>query len=160
MGNIHPSVYIADGARLVGDVELAKDCSVWYNAVIRADDNPIKIGERTNIQDNCVLHVSSWSGLTIGRDVTIGHGAIVHGCTVGDNTLIGMGAIVMNDAKVGNNCIIAAGAIVTERTVIPDGYLALGTPARVVRPLTQEDTDRINKSAIDYSNHAKSLLNS
>ena len=152
---IDDSVFAAEGARIVGDVTIGEGCGIWYNAVLRADEKPIVIGKNTNIQDNCVLHVSFWNGLTIGDNVTVGHAAIVHGCTVGNNTLIGMGSIIMNDAVIGDNCIIGAGALVTERTEIPSGYLAVGSPAKVVRKLTDEEIERNKKSAELYAKMAR-----
>ena len=119
---------------------------MWYNAVLRGDDGAIVVGEDTNIQDCAVLHEKT----TVGRGCTIGHGAIVHGCTVGDNTLIGMGAVVLNGAKIGNNCIVGAGALVTGKMDAPDGSMILGSPAKVVRPLTPEEIERNRRSARHY----------
>ena len=119
MVQIHPSTYVAPGAQILGDVEIGSECGIWYNAVIRGDSDTIRIGNRTNIQDLCVLHVDRDFHLTIGDNVTVGHGAIVHGCTVGNNVLIGMGAIILNGAAIGDNCIIGAGALVTEGAQIP-----------------------------------------
>ncbi len=144
------STLVFPGAVVVGDVKLGEDCSVWYNAVIRGDEAPIVIGDGSNVQDNAVLHVSEGHPLTVGRDVTVGHGAILHSCTVGDNTLIGMGAIVLDDAVIGRNCIIAAGALVTGRTVIPDGSMVMGSPAKVKRELTQEEMAGIAENARVY----------
>ena len=120
MSNIDKSVYVATGAIITGDVTIAEDCSIWYNAVIRGDEYPITIGSRSNIQDNAVVHVGAGHSCIIGQNVTVGHGAIVHGCTVGDDTLIGMGAIILNGARIGKNCIIGAGALVSEGKEIPD----------------------------------------
>ena len=130
---------IAFNAFVCGDVTLGQDASVWYNAVVRGDDAAIKIGDRSNIQDGCVLHIDRFHPLTVGNDVSVGHGAVLHGCTIGDGTLIGMGSTVLNDAVVGKNCIIGAGSLVTQGTVIPDGHLAFGNPAKVRRPLTEEE---------------------
>lgn len=129
------TVVLLPGAKVSGDVTLGDGCSVWYNAVIRGDEAPIFVGENTNVQDNAVLHTSDGTPLVIGKGVTVGHSAILHSCTVGDNTLIGMGAIVLDGAAVGRDCIVGAGALVTGGTVIPDGHMALGSPARVTRPL-------------------------
>ena len=155
---IEKNVFIAEGARIVGDVTIGEGCGIWYNAVLRADEKPIVIGKNTNIQDNCVLHVSFWNGLKIGDNVTVGHSAIVHGCTVGNNTLIGMGSIIMNDAVIGDNCIIGAGALVTEKTEIPSGSLALGSPAKVVRQLTDEEIKRNTMSAELYAQMAAKYI--
>ena len=150
MSKIDPSVFIAAGAHVVGNVEISKDCSVWYNAVIRADNSTLFIDEGTNIQDNCMLHVDFGRKCRIGKNVTIGHNAIVHGCNVGDNTLIGMGAIVMNDANVGRNCIIGAGAVVTGGSEIPDGSLVLGIPAKVRGQLEEGQIAANKKNAAHY----------
>ena len=139
-------VLITEGARVVGDVTLAKGVSVWYNAVIRGDEGAITVGEDTNIQDCTVLH----EAVTVGRGCTVGHGAILHGCTIGDNVLIGMGAIVLNGAKIGSNCIVGAGALVTGKMDAPDGSMILGSPAKVVRPLTEEEIEGNRVFARDY----------
>lgn len=144
------NVVILPGAKVSGDVSFGEGCSVWYNAVIRADTNCIRIGRNVNIQDNVVLHSGRDYPITLGDGVTVGHGAIVHGCTVGDNCLVGMGAILLNGVVLGKNCIVGAGALVTGRTVIPDGSMVLGSPARVVRPLTQEEIDGIRKGNDQY----------
>ena len=144
------STLILPGAAVVGDVTLGEDCSIWYNAVLRADEDSITIGDGSNVQDNAVLHVTQGHPLTIGRDVTVGHGAILHSCTVGDNTLIGMGAIVLDDAVIGNNCVVAAGALVTGRTVIPDGSMVMGSPAKVKRELTAQEMEGIRQNAQVY----------
>ena len=139
-------VLICEGACVAGDVSLAKGVSVWYNAVLRGDEGAISIGEDTNIQDCAILHEST----SVGRGCTVGHGAILHGCTVGDNTLIGMGAIVLNGAKIGDNCIVGAGALVTGKMDAPAGSMILGSPAKVVRPLTEEEIESNRASARDY----------
>lgn len=140
------NVLICDGAVVVGDVRLGKGVNIWYNAVLRADEGAITVGEGTNIQDCAVMHEET----TVGAGCTIGHSAIVHGCTVGDNTLIGMGAIVLNGAKIGNNCIVGAGALVTGKMDAPDGSMILGSPAKVVRPLTEEEIEGNRRSAEGY----------
>ena len=132
------SVVVMDGARVVGNVRMGPGCSVWYNAVIRAEQD-VTIGRDTHVQDNAVIHVSEGHPVHIGDGVSIGHGAIVHGCTVGDNSLVGMGAIILDGAVVGRDCIIGAGALVTQGMVIPDGCVACGSPARVRRAMTEED---------------------
>ena len=140
------NVLICPGAAVVGDVTLASGVSVWYNAVLRGDEGPITVGENTNLQDCVIVHEAT----AVGRGCTVGHGAILHGCTVGDNTLIGMGAIVLNGAKIGSNCIVGAGALVTGKLDAPDGSLILGSPAKVVRPLTEEEIEGNRSSAQDY----------
>lgn len=146
----HRSTVIFPGAVVVGDVNLGQNCSVWYNAVIRADEATITIGDDSNVQDNAVLHVSHDRPLKLGKGVTVGHGAILHSCAVGDNSLIGMGAIVLDGAVVGKNCLVAAGALVTGGTVIPDGSLVMGSPAKVKRPLTGEEIDGNRRNALGY----------
>ena len=153
--DIHPSAFVAPGAVVRGEVHLAENSSVFYNAVLRGDRAPISIGEGTNIQDNCVVHVEYDLPVTVGKNVTVGHGAILHGCTVGDETLIGMGAIVLNGAQIGKGCLIGAGALVTQNAVIPDGCMAVGSPARVKRPLTPEEMDGLRQSAADYRQEAQ-----
>lgn len=153
--DIHPSAFVAPGAVVRGEVHLAENSSVFYNAVLRGDRAPISIGEGTNIQDNCVVHVEYDLPVTVGKNVTVGHGAILHGCTVGDETLIGMGAIVLNGAQIGKSCLIGAGALVTQNAVIPDGCMAVGSPARVKRSLTPEEMDGLRRSAADYRQEAQ-----
>lgn len=153
--DIHPSAFVAPGAVVRGEVHLAENSSVFYNAVLRGDRAPISIGEGTNIQDNCVVHVEYDLPVTVGKNVTVGHGAILHACTIGDETLIGMGAIVLNGAQIGKSCLIGAGALVTQNAVIPDGCMAVGSPARVKRPLTPEEMDGLRQSAADYRQEAQ-----
>lgn len=158
MKNIAEWVYIAEGAKIIGDVTIGEDSSVWYNAVIRGDSNSIVIGENSNVQDNAVLHTSHSHALTIGDNVTIGHGAIVHGCAIGNNVLVGMGAIVLDGAVIEDNCIIGAGALVTQNKVMPEGSLVLGNPAKVVREITEEEKKAILENADDYSSEAQRYL--
>ena len=148
--NIDPSVFVAKGAVVIGDVTIAKDCSIWYNATIRSTEDPITIGEGSNVQDNAVIHVSPNFPTTIGSYVTIGHGAIVHGCTIDDNALIGMGAIILNGAKIGKNCIIAAGALIPQNKVIPDNSLVMGSPGKVIRQVTEEEIRKNTQNAEEY----------
>ena len=150
--------YVAEGAVIKGNITIGEDSGIWYNATIRGDSNQIAIGSRTNVQDNAVVHVSSGYLVSIGNDVTIGHGAIVHGCTVGSNTLIGMGAIILNGAVIGDNCIIGAGALVTQNTHVADGSLAFGNPAKVIRSLTPEEIRETGNNAQRYVNAAKAQL--
>lgn len=151
---IEEDVYIAPGAVVRGDVTLQEKVSVWFHAVIRAEEGIITIGRGSNVQDGCVVHVDKGGAVVIGEQVTIGHNAVVHGCSVGDNTLIGMGAIVMNDAVIGKNCIVAAGALVTERTVIPDNSLVMGSPAKIKRVLTPEEVENNRYNARHYVKEA------
>ena len=136
---IDTTAFTAKGAAIYGNVTIKKEANVWYNATIRSIDDSILIGEGTNIQDNAVVHTDKGYQVSIGSLVTIGHGAIIHGCSIGDNSLIGMGAIILNGAKIGKNCIIGAGSLVTKNTVIPDNSLVLGSPAKVIRPVTEEE---------------------
>ncbi len=148
---IDRTTFLAPSADVIGDVVLGARSSVWFNATIRGDVNWIRIGEETNVQDNAVVHVTGGSGpTTIGDRVTIGHSAIVHGCTVEDRVLIGMGAIILDQAVIGTGSIVGAGALVTGRTVVPAGSLVLGSPARVVRPLTDEERASIDVFADKY----------
>ena len=139
-------VLICDGACVVGDVTLGKGVSVWYNAVIRGDKGPIVIGENTNVQDGVVLH----NVTRVGAGCTLGHNAIVHGCTIGDNVLIGMGSVVLDGAKIGDNCLVGAGSLVTGKMDAPAGSMILGSPARVVRALTEEEIEDIRESMREY----------
>ena len=142
--------WVAPGAHLIGDVVLGDRASVWFNAVIRADNAPIRIGARSNVQDGAVLHVDPGMPLTIGDGVTVGHLAMLHGCTVGDGSLIGIGAVVLNGAVIGRNCLIGAKALVTENTVVPDGSLFLGAPGKVVRVLDEERIAGLRANAQSY----------
>lgn len=146
-----PDVLIAEGAVVVGDVKLAKGVSVWYNAVLRGDESPIEVGENTNIQDGAILHARA----VVGSNCTVGHCAIIHVCTVGSHTLIGMGSILLDGAKIGNHCIVGAGALVTGKLDAPDGSMILGSPAKVVRPLTQEEMDSVDASVQEYLEFAQ-----
>ena len=154
MKSIDNSVFIADGAKVVGEVEIGKNSSVWFNAVIRADLDSVKIGEASNVQDNAVVHTSKNFGVQIGNNVTVGHSAIVHGCTIGNNVLIGMGAIVLDGAVIEDNCIIGAGSLVTQGKLIPAGSLAFGNPAKVVRQLTDDEIRSITDNAVSYIEEA------
>lgn len=137
------SVYIAPGVHLIGDVIIGAESSVWFNSILRGDNARILIGERTNIQDGCTLHVDSQTPLTIGNRVSVGHNAIVHGCTIGDGALIGMGAILLNRAEIGEQTLVAAGALVPEGKTFPPRCLVMGNPAKVVRELTEDDLARL-----------------
>ena len=153
---IHESCFIAPTADIIGDVILEEDVNIWFGTVIRADGNAIKIGKNTNIQDNSVVHIAGENIDTIiGENVTVGHNAIVHGCVVGDNCLIGMGAIILNRADIGNNTIIGAGSLVTEGKKRPSGVLCLGSPAKVIRNLTEEEIDGLKKHAQGYVDLSK-----
>jgi carbonic anhydrase/acetyltransferase-like protein (isoleucine patch superfamily) len=143
--------FIADNCTIVGDVTMGNNCSVWFNAVVRGDVNSIFIGDNTNVQDGVVIHATYLKSATyIGNNVSIGHNAIVHGCTLKDFTLIGMGAIVMDDAIIEEEVIIAAGAVVLERTICESGYLYAGTPAKKIKPLTEEQKALLHKLPHNY----------
>ena len=143
-------VFLAEGARLIGDVTIGNDSSVFYNAVLRADLSSIVVGERTNIQDNVTVHLSLDEGVVIGNELTVGHNAVLHACTIDDNVLIGMGAIVMDGAHIKKNCIVGAGAIVTQGKEFPEGSLILGSPAHVVRELTEDEIRKAHEGVEHY----------
>jgi carbonic anhydrase/acetyltransferase-like protein (isoleucine patch superfamily) len=146
-----PDCFVAENATIVGDVTMGRNCTVWFNAVVRGDVNSIRIGDQTNIQDGAVLHCTYLkAATTIGSRVSIGHKAIVHGCTIKDDVLIGMGAIVMDHAVVGTGCIIAAGAVVLENTQCEPGYLYAGVPARRIKPVTEAQQATISQTADNY----------
>jgi carbonic anhydrase/acetyltransferase-like protein (isoleucine patch superfamily) len=148
---LRSSVFVADGAKIIGDVEIGEYSGIWFNTVIRGDVNFIRIGSRTNIQDNSVLHVTTKTApLNIGSNVTIGHGAVLHGCTIDDCCLIGMGAIVLDRAHIHQYSMVAAGAIVLEGFEVPEGMLVAGIPAKVKRALTEEEKQFIRQSAENY----------
>lgn len=152
---ISPKAMLAQDAVVCGDVTIGADSSLWFHAVLRAESAAIRVGEGSNIQDNCVVHVDPGYDVDIGPHVTVGHGAILHGCSIGEGTLIGMGSTVLNGAKIGKNCLIGAGSLVTQNAVIPDGHLAFGRPAKVVRPLTQGEKEQNLRSAQDYVEEAR-----
>lgn len=155
---IHSTTFIASGAVIVGDVTLAELTSVWFNAVLRGDTTPITIGARSNIQDGAILHADPGFPAEIGEGVTVGHGAIVHGAKIGNNTVIGMGAILLNGAVVGENCIVGAGALITEGKIFPAGSLILGSPAKAVRELTEDDINRNYLSAETYVMRSRAFM--
>ncbi len=151
---IHETCFVAETASVIGNVVMQEKSSLWFGVVARGDYNDVYIGKGTNIQDGSIIHIAYHHPTIIGDYVTVGHRAIVHGCTIGDRVLIGMGAIVLNGAVVGNNSIIAAGSLVPEGKEIPSGVLAMGTPAKVIRELTEEEIDGIMRSAEDYMSFA------
>ena len=142
--------WVADNATLIGSVRLAPGASVWFGVVVRADNDLISIGERTNIQDNAVLHTDAGFQLTLGREVTVGHQAMLHGCTVGDGSLIGIGAIVLNKAVIGSGCLVGAGAFIAEGKTFPDRSLIIGSPAKVVRELSDAEVAGLRAAAAGY----------
>lgn len=148
--DVAPDVYVADTARVIGRVHLGPGASVWFGAVLRGDNEPVVIGPGSNVQESAVLHTDPGFPCTVGAGVTIGHQAMLHGCSVGDGSLIGIQAVVLNGARIGRNCLVGAGAVVTEGKEFPDGSLILGAPAKVVRPLSEEDVARMRRNAEVY----------
>lgn len=144
------SAYIAPGAQVIGRVILAAGASIWFNAVLRADNEPIRIGVGSNIQDGCVAHVDPGFPLDVGDNVTVGHMALLHGCTIGDGSLIGMGAVVLNGARIGRDCLIGANALITEGKEIPDRSLVMGQPGKVIRTLDDAGVAAMHKAAESY----------
>jgi carbonic anhydrase/acetyltransferase-like protein (isoleucine patch superfamily) len=152
---IDPSSWVADEATLIGKVVIEADASIWFGAVIRGDNEVIRIGAGTNVQENSVLHTDLGFPLTIGANCTIGHKAMLHGCTIGDGTLIGMGATVLNGARIGAGCLIGACALITEGKEIPDGSLVMGSPGKVVRALDETARAKLLASAAGYQANAR-----
>jgi carbonic anhydrase/acetyltransferase-like protein (isoleucine patch superfamily) len=147
--------FVAPSASVIGRVFLGRHASVWFNAVVRGDVNDIRIGDDTNVQDTAVIHVDADAPCTIGRGVTIGHGATVHGCTIGDFSLIGIGATILSHAVIGKYCLVGAGALITEHKSFPDRSLIIGAPARVKRELTDEECRALEKSAAGYAERGR-----
>ena len=160
LGDLQPLVpdnfhWIADCARLIGDVTISTDVGVWFGCVLRGDNERITVGARTNVQEHVVMHTDPGFPLTVGEGCTIGHKAMLHGCTIGDNSLVGMNATVLNGAKIGRNCIIGAGALVKENEIVPDNSLVVGIPARIVKQLSRAAEAMLTKSADHYVENAK-----
>ena len=156
---IPTSCFIEETGIVIGDVVMGEQCSVWFHAVIRGDVNYIRIGSRTNVQDLCMLHVThDTHPLIIGNEVTIGHSVVLHGCTIKDRVLVGMGAIIMDGAVIGEDSVVGAGALVVERTVVPPKSVILGSPARVLRPATDEEVAWIKESAENYVKYSRQYL--
>ena len=149
------SAYVADSAQVIGRVELAEDTSIWFGAILRGDNEWMRIGRGSNVQDGSVLHSDPGFPLTLGEDVTVGHMVMLHGCTIGDGSLVGIQAVVLNGAKIGRNCLVGAGALVTEGKEFPDGSLIMGTPAKVVRQLSPEQLERTRHAALHYVENAR-----
>ncbi|MBZ0261574.1 MAG: gamma carbonic anhydrase family protein [Hyphomicrobiales bacterium] len=144
------SCWIAASADVIGRVRLERNASIWFNAVLRGDNELISVGEGSNVQDGCVLHTDMGSPLTVGKHCTIGHKVMLHGCTIGDNTLVGIGSIILNNAVIGKNCLIGAHSLISERKVIPDNSLVMGSPGKVVRELDAEAIARLSAAAASY----------
>ncbi len=147
--SVHSTVFIAEGGRVVGDVEMGEQSSVWFNAVVRGDTSTVRIGARTNIQDGAVVHTDTGKPVTVGDDCTIGHNAVIHGCTIGNGCLIGMGAIVLSGAVVGDESLVAAGTLVPEGKDFGRRSLLVGSPAKVVRTLNDEEVDRLIRRGVE-----------
>ncbi len=156
--DLHPAARVAENATVVGRVALGEGASVWYGAVLRGDCATIQVDAGANIQDNCILHSDEGYPLHVGEDVTVGHGAILHGCTVGERTLIGMGAVLLNGCQIGPDCLVAAGALVTQGMEVPAGSLVMGSPAKVKRPLRPEEYEELRSAAAEYRELSKELL--
>jgi carbonic anhydrase/acetyltransferase-like protein (isoleucine patch superfamily) len=153
---IHPSAFVAPNATVIGDLEIGEDSSIWFGAVLRGDVMPLRVGKRTSIQDNSVVHATGgWAPTVIGDDCTVGHAVLLHGCTVHDRVLVGMGSIVLDGAEIGSDTILGAGSLVTTGTKIPAGVLALGRPAKVLRELRDEDLARIREAAELYVGYGR-----
>jgi len=144
------ALFIAANATVTGNVTLGRDVGIWFGAVIRADKDRIVIGDRSNIQDNCVVHTSKGFPVTLGTDVSVGHGAILHGCTIGNRVLVGMGAIVLNGATVGDGSVIGAGSVVTEGMIVPEGSVVVGVPGKIIKQATDTQQQHILKNAASY----------
>ena len=152
---VDDTAWVAHDANVIGAVTLAADTSVWFGATLRGDNEPITLGQGTNVQEACVLHTDMGYPLTVGAGCTIGHKAMLHGCTIGENSLIGMGATILNGAKIGRDCLIGAGALVTEGKEIPDGSLVMGAPGKVIRQLDAAAIDALRLSALHYQQNAR-----
>jgi len=152
---IAPSAWVADSAQVLGAVTLEADASIWFGATVRGDTEHITVGEGANIQDGSVLHADHGMPLRVGKHVTVGHMVMLHGCTIGDESLIGIGAVVLNGAKIGRNCLVGAGSLVTEGKEFPDGSMIMGTPAKVVRPLSPQQIEGLRQSARHYVENAR-----
>jgi len=155
---LHPSVYVAEGARIIGDVEIGESSSVWFNTVIRGDVNRVRIGTRTNVQDGSVLHVRDDTPLTVGDEVTIGHGVMAHGCLIEDLCLLGIGCIVLDGSVIGRGSVIGAGAVVSPGTVVPPHSMVLGVPGKVVRHLGTDSGERNRVFSDHYVGYALAYL--
>lgn len=151
-------VFIADGAKVIGRAELADHANIWFNTVVRADVNFIRIGKNTNIQDLCMLHVTELNSLTIGDNTSLGHSVVLHGCKIGSGCLIGMGAIILDGAEIGDHCLVAAGSLVTPGKKFPPGSMIKGRPAVVERPLTPEEIERISHHYVSYIGYKDQYL--
>ena len=153
----HVETWIANNAIVIGDITLKENSSVWFGAVLRGDIENIEVGAGSNIQDNCVLHTDAGFPLTVGKGVTVGHLAMLHGCSIGDDSLVGIGATILNGSKIGKNCIIGANSLIAENKNIPDRSLVIGSPGKVIRQVTDEDIIAIKENALRYVNNWKNF---
>lgn len=156
--HIEKSVFLAENSTIIGRCFIEEDCSIWFNAVLRADINEIRLGKGTNIQDGCIVHCDRDYPAHIGGNVTVGHNAIIHGCTIGRNCLIGMGTTILDGAIIGDNVIVGANSLITSGKVIPPGVLVMGSPAKVVRELTPEEIEEIGRSVSGYIELSKEYI--
>ena len=152
---VDDNFWIAPNASVIGDVNLERDASIWFNAILRADNEPITIGEGSNVQDGAIIHTDPGYACNIGKKVTVGHMAMLHGCSIGDGSLIGIGSVVLNGAKIGKNCIIGSKALVTEGMDVPDGSMVLGIPGKIKKTLTEEEQSVVPLGADHYINNYK-----
>lgn len=148
--DIDPSAYITDSANIIGKAKIEANASIWFDVTIRGDNELITVSENSNVQEGCVLHTDPGFPLTIGKNVTVGHQAMLHGCTIGEGSLVGIQAVILNGAKIGKNCLVGAGALVTEGKEFPDNSLIIGTPAKAVRTLSEEDIARMKNNTNNY----------
>lgn len=151
---VSEGVFIAHGARVIGQVTLGRDASIWYNTVVRGDSDTITIGDGSNVQDQTLVHCDGGFPVTIGRDCTIGHSCIIHGCTIGDNVLVGMGSTILNGARIGENSLIGAGSLITEGKEFPPGSVIMGRPAKVIREVSERELDLIRIGHLAYKQNA------
>jgi carbonic anhydrase/acetyltransferase-like protein (isoleucine patch superfamily) len=155
MPQVAEGVFVAPGARVVGRVTLDREASVWFNCVLRGDSDTVTIGEGSNIQDGSIVHTDGGSPAVVGRNVTVGHGCIIHGCTIGDDCLIGMGSTILSGARLGPNCLVGAGSLITEGKEFPAGSVIMGRPAKVVREVEERDLEMIRRGAEHYRQNAR-----
>ena len=153
--DVHPESWVAPNASIIGKVKLQKNSSIWFNAVLRGDIEPITIGENSNIQDGSVIHTDPGFPLNVGKGVTVGHMVMLHGCKISDDTLIGIGSIILNNATIGKNCIIGANTLITENKIIPDNSLVVGSPGRIIRKVTKDEIKAIIENAKHYVANSK-----
>ena len=152
---VDDNFWIAPNASVIGEVNLERDASIWFNAILRADNEPITIGEGSNVQDGAIIHTDPGFACNIGKKVTVGHMAMLHGCSIGDGSLIGIGSVILNGAKIGKNCIIGSKALVTEGMEVPDGSMVLGIPGKIKKTLTEEEQSIVPLGAEHYINNYK-----